>query len=75
MKKHNSCVENNDEPKCAVNYAGKVKHISSLSLHLLISRVGLDYSVEWNWGAGKIKSKDKREMGEEEREEKKKLWG
>lgn len=46
MKKHNLYVENNDEPKCALNSAGRVKHISSLSFHLLISRVGIEYSVE-----------------------------
>lgn len=46
MKKHNLYVENNDEPKRAVNSTGQVKHISSLSFHLLTSRASIDCSVE-----------------------------
>lgn len=53
MRKHNLCIENNDGPKCTVNSAGLVKRISSLSFHLLISRVGIDSSVEQRWEAGK----------------------
>lgn len=49
MKKHNLYVENNDEPKHAVNSPGQVKHISSLSFHLLTSRAGIDCSVEKRW--------------------------
>lgn len=45
-KKHNLYVKNNDEPECAVNYVGRIKHINSLSFCLLISRVVIDYSVE-----------------------------